>query len=53
MAKKQKAKLQLESAPWIDDPDEPDRMTDEQIERMAKGFAELAPDLVKKPDQKK
>jgi hypothetical protein len=52
MATKKKAKIKLQSAPWIDDPDEPDRMTDEQIERMAKGFAKLAPDLVK-PDQKK
>jgi hypothetical protein len=44
MAKKKKPKkpkFELESAPWIDDPDEPDRMTDEQIKHMAKGAAEL------------
>jgi len=38
----------LQSAPWIDDPDEPDRMTPEQIKRMVAGFAELAPDIAAK-----
>ena len=38
----------LQSAPWIDDPDEPDRMTDAEIDQMVKGFEKLAPDLVKK-----
>jgi hypothetical protein len=42
----------LESAPWLDDPDEPDRMTDEEIKRMAEGAARLAPNLVKDKDQK-
>lgn len=36
----------LQSAPWIDDPDEPDRMGDGQIAHMVDGFAKLAPDLV-------
>lgn len=50
--KKKKAKVELEFAPWIDDPDPPDRMTKEQMEQMVEGLAKLAPDLVK-PDQKK
>ena len=52
MAKPKKTRLKLEFAPSIDDPDEPDRMTHEQIKEMARGAARLAPDLVKKPDQK-
>ena len=41
----------LESAPWIEDPDEPDRMTSEQIARMVEGIAKAFPELVK--DQQK
>jgi HK97 family phage prohead protease/HK97 family phage major capsid protein len=40
-------KVPLEFAAWLDDPDEPDRMSDADIDRMAEGFAKLAPDLVK------
>jgi hypothetical protein len=34
----------LSFAPWIDDPDPPDYMTDAEIERMAKGFHKLKQD---------
>jgi hypothetical protein len=49
MAKKKKPKVELKFASWIDDPDEPDDMTDEDIERMVKGVGKL----INKPDQKK
>ena len=45
--------LELKFAPWIDDPDPPDRMTEKEMDRMVDGLAKLFPHLVKKPDEKK
>jgi hypothetical protein len=42
----------LESAPWLDDPDEPDRMSEEEMDRMVEGIAKRFPELVKNNDQK-
>lgn len=47
MAPRDKKYVPLESAPWIEDPDEPDRMTDEEIDRMVEGIAKAFPELVK------
>jgi hypothetical protein len=41
--------IQPEFGPWIDDPDEPDRMTEAEMDRMVDGFAKMFPHLVKKP----
>ena len=41
--------LKLEYAPWLDDPDEPDRMTDAEMDQMVERIAAMFPDLVKKP----
>jgi hypothetical protein len=34
-------KIKLEFAPWIENPDPPDRLTDKEIERLAKGARRL------------
>lgn len=47
MPPRDKKYVPLESAPWIEDPDEPDRMSDEEIARMAEGIAKAFPELVK------
>jgi hypothetical protein len=51
MPPRDKKYVPLESAPWIEDPDEPDRMTSEEIDRMVEGIAKAFPELVK--DQRK
>jgi hypothetical protein len=33
--------MKLGFAPWIDDPDPPDRMTEEEIRRLARGMRRL------------
>jgi len=38
------------SVPWLEDPDEPDRMTREEMDRMIEGVAKAFPELVKKPE---
>ncbi len=35
------AKMTLEFAPWIDDPDSPDNMTEAEMDRMVEGFVHL------------
>lgn len=42
----------LETASWLEDPDEPDRMTDEEIDRMIEGIAKAFPELVVKQVEK-
>jgi hypothetical protein len=39
--------LKLEYAPWVDNPDPPDRMDAAAIAKLVDGMAKLAPDLVK------
>ena len=53
MPDKKPPEVPMEFAGWIDDPDEPDRMTDAEIKRMVDGLAKLAPDLGKKPAEDK
>jgi hypothetical protein len=43
-------KVVMEYAPWIDDPDPPERMTPEQLRKLAKGAARL---MGIKDDEKK
>jgi hypothetical protein len=47
-----KKHVPLETASWLEDPDEPDRMTDEEMDRMVNGIAKAFPELVKKPPDK-
>ena len=48
----QPKEVPLETAPWLEDPDEPDRMTEAEMDRMVEGIAKRFPELVKNKDQK-
>ena len=52
MAPRRKKEVPLETAPWLEDPDEPDRMTEAEMDRMVEGIAKRFPELVKNKDQK-
>jgi hypothetical protein len=50
MAPRRKKEVPLETAPWLEDPDEPDRMTEAEMDRMVEGIAKRFPELVVKQE---